>query len=338
MKRLLPLVLLGLLACTLPIGVGQISTATVMPTLVPTAAPELNSSGLPEAKLGTEKNPLILALPPSAQPAPSALAAGKTLIALLEKSTGFKFVSVIPQDETELVKAFGVRNAHIGVLSPVGYLLASSQGYAEAAFARQQSGSIFYGAQFIARSDAGFISYYDPIKDENSVGATVALAQFNDKKPCWTDEYSPSGYIVPLGFLNDAGVQVLAPAFVSGHPTVVRAVYAGGICDFGVTYIDARTYPGLEDQYPDVMKKVVVVWRIPPIIPYETLAFVHGMDEDQRRSLIRAFVDIMTTTDGKSAMQTIYGFDAMQVVQDSQYGDFRKAVKASGLDLTNLVK
>jgi phosphate/phosphite/phosphonate ABC transporter binding protein len=338
MKQLLPLVLLGLHACILPVGVSQISMPTVMPTFVPTSAPEQISSVLPEAKLGTDKNPLILALPPSTQPVPSVLAAAKILTALLKKSTGYKFVSVIPPDEIELVRDFGIKNAHIGVLSPTGYLLASGQGYIEAAFARQQSGNIFYGAQFIARSDAGFISYYDRIKDENSVDATVALAQFKDKKPCWTDEHSPSGYIIPLGFLNDAGVQVLTPAFVAGHPTVVCALYAGGICDFGATYIDARAYPGLEDQYPDLMKKVVVIWRIPPIIPYETLVFVHGMDEDMRRALIRAFVDTMSTADGKSAMQTLYGFDAMQVVQDSQYADFRKSVKASGLDLTNLVK
>ena len=129
-----------------------------------------------------------------------------------------------------------------------------------------------------------------------------------------------------------------APAFVAGHPTVVRAVYAGGICDFGATYIDARAFPGLEDQYPDVMKKVVVIWRVPPIIPYDTLVFAHGMDVDLRRSLIRAFVDIMSGDPGKSVMQTLYGFDAMQVVQDSQYEEFRKAVKASGLDISDLLK
>jgi phosphonate transport system substrate-binding protein len=257
---------------------------------------------------------------------------------LLEKSTGYKIVSVIPPDETEMVKDFGIENAHIGVLSPIGYLLASSQGYVEAAFARQQSGTVFYGAQFITRSDAGFISYYDPFTNENSADAAVALVQFKGKKPCWTDDHSPSGYIVPLGFLNDAGVQTLTPAFVTDHPTVVRAIYAGGICDFGATYIDARAYPGLGDKYQDVMKKVVVIWRTPPIIPYDTLVFARDMDEDQRRSLIRAFVDIMSTANGKSAMQTLYGFDAMQVVQDSQYADFRNAVKASGLDLADLIR
>ncbi len=331
MKRLLLLAFLALLACNLPTVGSKDPTPIAVPTFTPTAA-------LPVAKLGTDNDPLILALGPSLQPKPEVLAAGMTLIALLEKATGYKFVSVVPPNETELVKAFGMKNANIGVLSPAGYLLASGQGYVEAAFARQLAGKSFYGAQFIARSEAGYISYYDPIKDENSAEASVALAQFNDKKPCWTDQFSPSGYLVPLGFLGSAGVQTQTPAFLAGHPAVVRAIYAGGICDFGATYIDARAYPGLEDQYPDVMKKVFVVWRIPPIIPYDSMVFMHGMDEDQRRALLRAFVDIIATPDGKAAIQTLYGFDAMQVVQDSQYEDFRKAVKASGLDLSILLK
>jgi ABC-type phosphate/phosphonate transport system substrate-binding protein len=256
----------------------------------------------------------------------------------LEKSTGYKIVSVIPPSEMELIQAFGTKNAHIGVLTPFAYLLASEQGIAESAFARKQGDAVFYGAEFIARNDAGFTRYYDPIKAANMVDAPAALAQFRDKKPCWTDQYSASGYVVPLGFLADAGIPTREAAFVAGHPTVVRAVYAGGICDFGATYVDARTYPGLEDQYPDLLKKVDVIWQIPAIIPYDSLCFARGLNEDIRRALTRAFVDLMTTPDGKSAMQTLYGFSAMQVIQDGQYDAFRKAVKASGLDLSSLIK
>jgi phosphonate transport system substrate-binding protein len=331
MKRLLLLVVFGLLACGLVPAPQPAVTPTVAPTPTATAPVET-------AALGTEKNPLILALVPSARPAPDVLAAGNVLKALLEKATGYRLISVIPPSETELVGAFAAGNAHIGVLSPFGYLLASKDGDAQAAFARQQNGAIFYGAQFVARSDAGFISYFDPIKNENIAEAPVALAQFNDKKPCWTDELSPSGYIVPLGFLGQVEVQTREPAFLAGHPSVIRAVYAGGICDFGATYVDARAYPGLEDDYPDAMKKVVVVWRIPPIIPYETLVFGHGLSEDMRRALTRAFVDLMSTDQGKSAMQTLYGFSAMEVVRDGQYEDFRRVVKASGLDLGGLIK
>jgi phosphonate transport system substrate-binding protein len=331
MKRLLPLVLLGLLGC----GLIPVPRPAPAPAATATLLPTASVSNVP---LGTDKNPLILALAPSAQPAQAAIAAADVLKAHLEKSTGYKFVTVIPPNESELVKAFGVGNAHIGVLSPFAYLLARDRGSVEAAFARQRNGKIFYGAQFIARKEAGFILYFDPLKEENSADASVALSQFRDKKPCWADELSPSGYVVPLGLLAEANVPTGAPAFVAGQPTVVRAVYAQGICDFGATYIDARQYPGLEDEFPDVMKVVVVIWRIPPIIPYETLVFAHGMTDDMRRALQRAFVDEMSRPDGKSAMQTLYGIDAMEVVRDTQYEEFRKAVRASRLDLNSLLR
>jgi ABC-type phosphate/phosphonate transport system substrate-binding protein len=86
------------------------------------------------------------------------------------------------------------------------------------------------------------------------------------------------------------------------------------------------------------MKKVIVIWRIPPIIPYETLVFVHGLREDMRRGLTRAFVDVAATAEGQSAMQLLYGFQSMQIVQDGSYDAFRKAVRASGVDLNALVK
>jgi phosphonate transport system substrate-binding protein len=331
MQRFFPLVFLGLFAC------GLISTPQPAPALapIPTLTPTIS---LPTAPLGSGQNPLILALTPSTHPSSAVDTAGQMLAAQLEKSTGYKVVVVIPPNETELIKAFGIGNADIGVLSPFGYLLASQQGHVQAAFAQKQAGNLFYGAQFISKSDAGFVTYFDPIASTNLADAPVALMQLRGKKPCWADGFSPSGYVVPLGFLGKAGVNTLAPAFVGGQPTVVRAVYANGVCDFGATYIDARAYPGLEDTYPDVMKKIMVLWQIPAIIPYETLVFVNGMTIDMQRALIRGFVDTMSTPDGKSSMQTLFGFDAMDVVQDAQYEEFRKAVTASGLDLNTLVK
>ncbi len=335
MKRLLTLSLLGLLGCTVPIKVGSLgaATATAVPTPgTPTAIPT------PLAPLGTSQNPLVLALPPSTQPQSDVLNAGQTLSSLLEKETGLKVVSVVSPSETELIRAFGVGNAHVGVLSPFGYLLASNEGVAQAAFGREQNGELFYGSELIARSDGGFTVYFDPVQGKNLVDVGVALAQFNAKKPCWTDELSPSGYVVPLGYLKEADVSLREGAFLTSHPAVVRALYAGQICDFGATYVDARQYPGLEDQLPNVLKKILVVWQIPPIIPYEVLVYGAGLPVETQRALSRAFVDLMTTPDGRSVMQTLYGFSAMQAVQDAQYSDFRQAVQESGLDLSTLVK
>ena len=333
LRRLVPLLMFGLLGCSLiPV---PLPTATPTPAATPTFPPPASSIN---ATPGSSENPLILALAPSSQSSADVLTAGKDLSALLEKATGYKFEPVIPPNETELVKAFGNGNADIGVLSPYAYLLASNQSFAQAAFARQEGATSFYGAQFIVQSGAGFTAFYDPDTKENSVDSAVALLQFQNKKPCWTDELSPSGYVVPLGYLGEAGVTIQKPAFLASHTSVVRAIYSGGICDFGATYVDARQYPGFQDAFPDVMKKVIVIWQIPPIIPYETIVVVHDMNVDMRRSLTRAIVDLMSSPDGKSAMQTLYGFNALQVVQDSQYDEFRKAVKASGLDLTTLVK
>jgi len=336
MRRLLVLLLVGLSGC----GLLPRPQPTVSATLAPvTVTPSVTAPApLPTAALGDAKNPLILALAPAPRLDPNAVTSSKVLIAHLEKSTGYQFNTIAPVSESELIQRFQNEDAQIGVLSPFGYLLASEAGSVEVAFARQQDGNAFYGAQFIARSDAGFLPYFDSVKNENTSDASTALAQFQNKKPCWSDPLSPSGYVVPLGLLNESGVPTDQPAFVAGQPTVVRAVYAQGICDFGATYIDARSYPGLEDAFPDLLTKVVVVWRTSSIIPYETLVFAGSMDNDMRRVLTRAFVDAMDTPDGNSAMQTLYGMAAMQVAQDEQYQDFRKAVKASGLDLSSLVK
>jgi phosphate/phosphite/phosphonate ABC transporter binding protein len=335
MKRLLCFLALVLVGCNTPYNLSLIprSQPTVAPTVDLTPTPFRSS-----APLGTAENPLVLALPPSTQPKADVLQAGRVLVSLLEKATGFKVVSVIPPNETQLVQAFGGGNAHIASLSPFGYLMASQQDQAKAAFGREQGGNLFYGAQFLARLDSRFFTYYDPVQAKNLAEADVALGQLANKKPCWTDTVSPSGYVVPLGLLAEAGVPTREAAFLAGHPAVVRALYAGGICDFGATYVDARLYPGLEDELADVAKKVVVIWRIPPIIPYETLVYAHSMPADVGRALTRAFVDLMGTAEGKAAMQTLYGFEAMQVTQDSQYTEFRAAVKASGLDLSMLVK
>ncbi len=335
MRRLFPILLLSLLGCSGGIKIGVQATAepTATATAVSTATPNV-----PTGPLGSKDNPLVLALPPTTRPQADVLNAGKTLTSLLEKTTGYKFVSVIPPNEKGLIDAFGAGNANIAALSPFGYLLATKQGWVEAAFAREQDGSTFYGAEFIARADASYQTYFDAVQSQNIREASVALAQFRDKKPCWTDAHSASGYVVPLGILAGAGIETREPAFLVSHAAVVRAVYAGGICDFGATYVDARAYPGLQDELPDVMHKVEVIWQIPPIIPYETLVFSQGMPADMRRVLIRAFVDLTSDPDGSSAMQALYGFSTMQVAQDSLYADFRQAVQDSGLDLASLVE
>jgi len=52
---------------------------------------------------------------------------------------------------------------------------------------------MFYGAQFIANREGGYVSHYDAARNGNTADALEALKQFDGKKPCWSDATSPSG-------------------------------------------------------------------------------------------------------------------------------------------------
>lgn len=334
MKKLLPVIIIAMLGCSLP---ARATFGTPTPIQASIAAPPLTAAPTATAEPGSDKNPLILALNPSPRPSQAMLDAGVALAAQLEALTGYRIVAVAPTSEADLIESFGRNNVHIAVLSPFAYLIAYENGTAAAALASVRDGQALYGAQFIVNREREFDSFYDERRGANTALAGVALAQFTDKKPCWSDAVSPSGYVVPLGLLNQAKVPVRSGAFLEGQPSVVRAVYADNICDFGATYIDARTSPALESDYPDVMDRVIVVWRVPPVIPYENISFALSLPLEMRRALLRAFVDLMLTTEGRAAMQTVYGIEALQPAEDGLYVEFREIVRASGRDPEKLI-
>ena len=335
MKKLLLTLTLAILGCVSPINV-TLGNAT--PTMTPTqeSAPTATPQATPEP--GTDKNPLILALGVSAHPTTQMVDAGTVIAAYIEARTGYRIVTVIPPTENALVESLAKGNAHIASLSAFSYLLSRQNDSVTAIMSSVHSGEIFYGAQFIANREKDFTSYYDMDRKENTAEAATALKQFEGKKACWSGTVSPSGYVVPFGVLKQAQVQIRDGAFIESQPSVVRAVYADDICDFGATYIDARELPALEYDYADVLDRVVVIWRVPNVIPYEVISISNSLPLEMRRVIQRAFVDLMLTPEGKSAMQTVYGIDELQIAEDALYTDFALYVKASGLDLTELVK
>lgn len=337
-KVLLILLLIFMLGCSFPVKL-TLDTPTVTVTLspAPTSTATLPPPNTPQP--GSDQSPLILALAPSLHPSEDFIQAGESIAAYIELRTGYHVVTVAPATEAALVEALDKGNAHIASLSPYGFVLAHENNSVTALMARIRNGEVFYGSQIIANRDKGYVSYYDETRDENTVDtAAEALKQFQDKKPCWSDEGSPSGYVVPFGLLNQAQVKTRSGAFLEGQPNVVRAVYSDDICDFGATFVDARTSPLLEADYPDVMEKVIVVWRIPEIIPYENISAASSLPINIRRDIQRALIDFMLTPEGKAAIQTVYGIDEMQPVEDAAYAEFIDLVNASGLDLLSLME
>lgn len=335
MKKLLLALCFAALGCSFPV---RVILETPAPDSTPAPLPAPTQTPLPAAEPGSDRNPLILALSPSPRPAEEVIEAGEAIAAFLQERTGYRVVSVVHASESDLVNAFAKNNAHIAVLSPYGYALAREHNSAVALLARVRGGEAFYGAQIIVNRNDSFVSYYDPARGENTAQAAEALAQFNQRKPCWADRVSPSGYVIPLGVLNQAGVRLRGEAFLGSQISVVRAVYAGGICDFGATFIDARDSPALEADYPDALERVVVVWRIPAVIPYETIAAARSLPFEMRRALQRALIDLTLTPEGRSAMQTVYGFDEVRAVEEDAYAEFIALAKASGLAISSLIE
>jgi phosphonate transport system substrate-binding protein len=291
---------------------------------------------LPTGELGLAENPLILALVPSAD-SPEQINAAREIAAQMTERTGYVVVSIIPDSYEALIDALENGNAHIALFDPLSYALAYQKDLVRAQFAVVNDGKIKYGAQFLAPRKSGFTSFFDTDTGLNTVDPSLALAQFQEKKPCWSDETSPSGYLIPLGLLNQAQVQTRPAAFVGGQTTVVRSLYLGGICDFGATYVDARLFPSLENEYPDLVEQVVVIWQVPEIIPYEVLAFSTQMPQPMRDLFANIIPAIFQTDSGNAAFQTAYEIDVLQGVNDGDFKDFHSIIEGSKIDLLSIM-
>jgi phosphonate transport system substrate-binding protein len=337
------MVILVFVNCNLPGILLTEPTATATQTETPGNVTPTNTfpPAFPTVELGLAENPLILALPPARNGhanSPEQINAAKVIASQFTERTGYTVVTVVPDSYTALVDSLSKGNAHIVVLDPYAYELAYQGDWVRASYAVLKDGEGKYGAQFLAARKAGFTSYFDEQADENLEEADVALAQLANKKPCWSDETSPSGYVVPLGYLNENQIPTKPAAFVAGHPTVVRSLYVGGICDFGATYIDARKFPSLEDEFPDLIEQVIILWQIPPIIPHNVLAFSTDMPQGMRGLFSSIIPAIMQTESGRAAFKTAYDIDELEPVNDGYYEDFRIYVGESGVELTTLVK
>jgi phosphonate transport system substrate-binding protein len=287
--------------------------------------------------LGTADNPIVVAFEPSAT-SQEITAAYTELLDLLSQETGLTFKGSIPTSYAALTEAMGSGNAQVGWMATFAYIIAHQKGFADVALITNRFGSDHYGAQFIARSDAGFT----PAPNTPATEADIkTLEQFKGKRPCFTDPQSTSGYVIPLIFLKKAGLTDadLKPAvFAQGHSQVVRVVYAGGVCDFGATFVDARTSSSLAKDLPDVMDKVVVVYQTEAIIPNDNMSYAPDLPQDLRDQITAAMLKIADTEAGKKALQDLYQIDGLVKVDDTVYDTFRSYLDASGVDLSQYVK
>jgi phosphonate transport system substrate-binding protein len=309
----------------------------------PTAVPPTEVPPTQAPTLGTADNPIILALAPSAT-TQELQAGGDAIAAKLSEMTGYTIKVNVPTNYAAMIEAMGAGNAHVGFMPPLAYMLAKYKGYADVGLVVLRNGSDHYGFQYVAnaaRVNADgtpmFTSYYDAATGKSTADAATALKQFEGKKPCWTDPLSASGYVLPSGLLAKEGVKTKAGAWVQGHPTVITSVYLspnGEICDFGATYIDART--AIAKSFPDVNDKVVVIYVSDPIIPNDNVAYASNVPADIRAKLTAALLELAGTEDGRALLKSGgYDIGGLAAVDDTFYDEFRVYLEAGGYDYTN---
>jgi ABC-type phosphate/phosphonate transport system substrate-binding protein len=306
---------------------------------IPLVTPAVEQTPLlPAAELGSAENPLILALPPAREVSPQQVNAAREIAADFTARSGYVVVVTAPETYAALAQALASGNAHIALLDPLSYAFAYQNDLVRAQYAVVREEKSAYATQFLAPRRSGFRSYFNAEIGVNTADAAVALAQFADKKPCWSEETSLSGYLIPLGMLKQAQVQTRSAAFVGGQTTVVRSLYAGGICDFGAGYVDVRKFPSLEDSMPDLFEQVLVIWRSEEIIPYGVLVFSTKMPEPMRALFRELIPAIRQTEAGSAAFRTAYGLEEVQAVSDGDFRDFHTFMQATGLNLAALLE
>ena len=116
------------------------------------------------------------------------------------------------------------------------------------------------------------------------------------------------------------------------HDTTVASVYNGD-CDAGATYVDARTR--LEEDYPDVMEKVVVL-AVTEDIPNDGVQFAASVPQELRDKIVAGLLAIAATDEGKEALTTAYQWDALEAHDDTFYDPFRQVLSAAGVSVADL--
>jgi len=268
-------------------------------------------------------------------------AGGNAIATKLTELTGYSITVIVPANYAATVEALGSGQAQVAFLPILAYMKAKTQGYADVGLVVIRNGSDHYGFQIVANtarknSDGTpmFTSYYDAATKANTADAATALIQFKGKRPCLVEPLSASGYVIPMGVLAKAGVTVKTPVLTQGHPQVINAVYLspnGELCDFGASYIDART--AVAKAFPDVNDKVQVIYVSDPILPNDNVSFATSLPADFRQKLTDAFVTLSSTDDGKALLKSGgYDIGGLKIIDDTFYDDFRAYLEAAGYD------
>lgn len=275
-----------------------------------------------EAPLGTEENPIIWAVVPSGE-TEEIVTGFDALAEIIYNETGLVVKPYVATEYAGVIEALSSDpvKAHMSSLATFAYILAAERGVAEAELVAVRYGSAVYNGQIFVHADSGI----------------ETIADLAGKTFCRPDPLSTSGWIIPSITLKANGIDPdtdLAEVVDAGsHDASVAGVYNGD-CDAGSSYVDARS--NLEEEYADVMDKVVVI-EISADIPNDGVQYSPTVPREIRDQLNGVLLNVANIEGGVEALDAAYSWTELTLKDDTFYDPFRQVLDAAGVDVQSLL-
>lgn len=236
----------------------------------------------------------------------------------LEAHTPYKFKINIPQSYIAVIEAFGAKGADVAAMNTSGYIKAFEKYGVEARLIVLRHGKKTYQSQIIAKK-----------------GKFKSIEGLAGTKLAFVDAASMSGFMLPLHFLKSKGIKVHQDhVFAMKHDSVVSMIYQGQV-DAGATfYSPPDPVEGIQDarrlvraQYPDVEEKIEIL-SLTDEIPNDPIVFRKDLPENIKSDLVRAFLRMVETEDGKLAFKAVYGVTSIEPATDADFALVRELYRS----------
>ena len=227
------------------------ATDVPAPTDAPTDVPEPTEAAATEApteameEIGSEAHPIKVLFVPSVD-ANVITTGGDIMAEALNEATGLVFEVSVPTSYAATIEEMCASPEDTMAFIPAqGYVLANGLCGVDVSFKAVRRGWGVYWTEFIVRRDSGIES----------------LEDLEGKSWAYPDAGSTSGYLAPLVFMNENGIEFGEQVEAGGHPQVVNAV-VNGEADFGTTFFSPYAVPEGETPWdigdePDVPEDVL---------------------------------------------------------------------------------
>lgn len=246
-------------------------------------------------------------------------AKAKPLEKLLSDELGIPVSVSVSTDYNTIIEAMASKKVDVGFLPPTAYVLAKQKGAAEVILQAQR-----YGVEDATGAPTTeLVDFYKSMIIVKKDSPIQTVADLKDKKIAYQNVTSSAGFVWPAASLMDAGLDPLKDVqalTVKGHDQGVIAVLNGDV-DAAAIFQDARNV--VKKDYPTVFEDTRVLTFTAPI-PNDTISVRSDMNEEWKKKIQDAFVNIGQDEEGRKIVQEIYSHEGYVKSDDTVFDTVRE--------------